>query len=210
MDISNNIDLITLECLTNPGFYDKYNLKKNNPNKISKADRKFYKKRIINETKKMLRNDFDTPALKEIFNEYVISLVDYFKIVDKRDILQEDYKNNPPQDKAPQDKAPQDKEYYDNVLDEILDISDNNLNNLISPDQLLFKTSNETKKITLDNFVVKHNPPKENIIYPEQKEINLKEPSLKTKGLKTKGLKMKALKSTQIKSSVEKENIHKI
>ena len=203
MDISNNIDLITLECLTNPGFYDKYNLKKNNPNKISKADRKFYKKRIINETKKMLRNDFDTPALKEIFNEYVISLVDYFKIVDKRDILQEDYKNNPPQDKAPQDK-----EYYDNVLDEILDISDNNLNNLnnlISPDQLLFKTSNETKKITLDNFVVKHNPPKENIIYPEQKEINLKEPSLKTKGLK-----MKALKSTQIKSSVEKENIDKI
>jgi hypothetical protein len=195
MDISNNIDLITLECLTNPGFYDKYNLKKNNPNKISKADRKFYKKRIINETKKMLRNDFDTPALKEIFNEYVISLVDYFKIVDKRDILQEDYKNNPPQD----------KEYYDNVLDEILDISDNNLNNLISPDQLLFKTANETKKITLDNFVVKHNPPKENIIYPEQKEINLKEPSLKTKGLK-----MKALKSTQIKSSVEKENIDKI
>lgn len=200
MDISNNIDLITLECLTNPGFYDKYNLKKNNPTKISKADRKFYKKRIINETKKMLRNDFDTPALKEIFNEYVISLVDYFKIVDKRDILQEDYKNNPPQD----------KEYYDNVLDEILDISDNNLNNLISPDQLLFKTANETKKITLDNFVVKHNPPKENIIYPEQKEINLKEPSLKTKGLKTKGLKMKALKSTQIKSSVEKENIDKI
>ena len=200
MDISNNIDLITLECLTNPGFYDKYNLKKNNPNKISKADRKFYKKRIINETKKMLRNDFDTPALKEIFNQYVISLVDYFKIVDKRDILQEDYKNNPPQD----------KEYYDNVLDEILDISDNNLNNLISPDQLLFKTANETKKITLDNFVVKHNPPKENIIYPEQKEINLKEPSLKTKGLKTKGLKMKALKSTQIKSSVKKENIDKI
>ena len=148
----------------------------------------------------MLRNDFDTPALKEIFNEYVISLVDYFKIVDKRDILQEDYKNNPPQD----------KEYYDNVLDEILDISDNNLNNLISPDQLLFKTANETKKITLDNFVVKHNPPKENIIYPEKKEINLKEPSLKTKGLKTKGLKMKALKSTQIKSSVEKENIDKI
>ena len=195
MDISNNIDLITLECLINPGFYDKYNLKKNNPNKISKADRKFYKKRIINETKKMLRNDFDTPALKEIFNEYVISLVDYFKIVDKRDILQEEYKNNPPQD----------KEYYDNVLDEILDISDNNLNNLISPDQLLFKTANETKKITLDNFVVKHNPPKENIIYPEQKEINLKEPSLKTKGLK-----MKALKSTQIKSSVEKENIDKI
>ena len=192
MDISNNIDLITLECLTNPGFYDKYNLKKNNPNKISKADRKFYKKRIINETKKMLRNDFDTPALKQIFNEYVISLVDYFKIVDKRDILQEDYKNNPTQD----------KEFYDNVLDEILDISDNNL---ISPNELLFNNANETKKITLDNFVVKHNPPKENIIDPEQKEINLKEPSLKTKGLK-----MKALKSTQIKSSVKKENIDKI
>ena len=192
MDISNNIDLITLECLTNPGFYDKYNLKKNNINKISKADRKFYKKRIINETKKMLRNDFDTPALKQIFNEYVISLVDYFKIVDKRDILQEDYKNYPTQD----------KEFYDNVLDEILDISDNNL---ISPNELLFNNANETKKITLDNFVVKHNPLKENIIYPEQKEINLKESSLKTKGIKP-----KKIKSTRIKSSVKKENIDKI
>jgi hypothetical protein len=192
MDISNNIDLITLECLTNPGFYDKYNLKKNNPTKISKEDRKFYKKRIINETKKMLRNDFDTPALKQIFNEYVISLVDYFKIVDKRDILQEDYKNNPTQD----------KEFYDNVLDEILDISDNNL---ISPNELLFNNANETKKITLDNFVVKHNPLKENIIYPEQKEINLKESSLKTKGIKP-----KKIKSTRIKSSVKKENIDKI
>jgi hypothetical protein len=195
MDISNNIDLITLECLTNPGFYDKYNLKKNNPTKISKEDRKFYKKRIINETKKMLRNDFDTPALKQIFNEYVISLVDYFKIVDKRDILQEDYKNNPTQD----------KEFYDNVLDEILDISDNNFNNLISPNELLFNNANETKKITLDNFVVKHNPLKENIIYPEQKEINLKESSLKTKGIKP-----KKIKSTRIKSSVKKENIDKI
>jgi hypothetical protein len=195
MDISNNIDLITLECLTNPGFYDKYNLKKNNPTKISKEDRKFYKKRIINETKKMLRNDFDTPALKQIFNEYVISLVDYFKIVDKRDILQEDYKNNPTQD----------KEFYDNVLDEILDISDNNFNNLISPNELLFNNANETKKITLDNFVVKHNPLKENIIYPEKKEINLKESSLKTKGIKP-----KKIKSTRIKSSVKKENIDKI
>jgi hypothetical protein len=140
----------------------------------------------------MLRNDFDTPALKQIFNEYVISLVDYFKIVDKRDILQEDYKNNPTQD----------KEFYDNVLDEILDISDNNL---ISPNELLFNNANETKKITLDNFVVKHNPLKENIIYPEQKEINLKESSLKTKGIKP-----KKIKSTRIKSSVKKENIDKI
>lgn len=195
MNISNNIDLITLECLTNPGFYDKYNLKKNNPTKISKEDRKFYKKRIINETKKMLRNDFDTPALKQIFNEYVISLVDYFKIVDKRDILQEDYKNNPTQD----------KDFYDNILDEILDISDNNFNNIISPNELLFNNANETKKITLDNFVVKHNPLKENIIYPEQKEINLKESSLKTKGIKP-----KKIKSTRIKSSVKKENIDKI
>ena len=119
-------------------------------------------------------------------------------VIDNNDIIQEDYKNNPTQD----------KEFYDNVLDEILDISDNNLNNLnnlISPDQLLFKTANETKKITLDNFVVKHNPPKENIIYPEQKEINLKESSLKTKGIKP-----KKIKSTRIKSSVKKENIDKI
>ena len=48
---------------------------------------------------------------------------------------------------------------------------------------------NESKKLTLDNFVVKHTPPKENIAFPEQKKINLSEPSLKIKGIKPKKIK---------------------
>ncbi len=188
MDITNNIDLITLKCLTNSHFYDRYNSKKTKGNRISKTDRRFYKKRIINETKKMLRNEFETLDLKEIFNEYVISLVDYFKHLDKRDILQKDYKNN----------EDNEKQNYDNLLDDILcDTKDSIYDNLISPDELLYNNVNETKKLTLDNFVVKHTPPKENIAFPEQKEINLSEPSLKIKGIKPK----------KIKSRIKKENI---
>lgn len=196
-DISNNIDLITLEYFTTPQFYHKYQGKQieSKTNKISKSDRKFYKKRIINETKKMLRNEFETPGLKEIFNKYVISLVDYFKIVDKSDILKERY-DDPSGNNNPDDS----NKTLDDMLDDILDISSNDF--LTSPDQLLYKTTNEAKKVTLDNFVVKHSIPKEKINFPEQKEIDLKEPSLKTKGIKP--------KQNRLKTTVKKENIDEI
>ena len=172
MDISNNIDLITLECLTNPGFYDKYNLKKNNPSKISKEDRKFYKKRIINETKKMLRNDFNTPTLKKIFNEYVISLVDYFKIVDKRDILQEDYKDI--------------AESITLNLDLNTELDDNNVKTKEDADLLLFRSIKITNP-SLDNFVKKkYTKAPEQMVMPQQKDINLRDPNLKVKGIKDK------------------------
>jgi hypothetical protein len=193
MDISNNIDLITLECLTSPHFYDKYNIKKNKPKQISKVDRRFYKKRIINETRKMLRNDFDNIALKGIFTEYIISLIDYFKIVDKRDILQQHYVSDL--------VDTSNTTYYDDLLDDILgDCSGNSTNNTMNPNELLFKTLNETKKVTLDHFVLKTTPFKEPIVYPEHKEINLNDISLKTKGIRPK----------REKTYVKKENIDKL
>lgn len=197
IDISNNIDLITLEYFTAPQFYNKYQGKQivSKANKISKSDRKFYKKRIINETKKMLRNEFETPGLKEIFNKYVISLVDYFKIVDKSDILKGQY-----QDPSGNNEPDNSNKTLDDMLDDILDISSNDF--LTSPDELLYKTTNEAKKVTLDNFVVKHSIPKEKINFPEQKSIDLKEPSLKTKGIKP--------KQNRLKTSVKKENIDEI
>jgi len=204
MNISNNIDLITLECLSSPQFYEKFNAKKNNPKKISKEERKFYKKRIINETRKMLRNDFDNLALKGIFTEYIISLIDYFKIVDKRDILQEHYHDPSSTVINSQD--------YDEMLNDILgDSSNNDINNLMSPNELLFKTANETKKVTLDNFVVKTTPIKEHVHYPEHKEINLNDVSLKTKGIKPKKHSSKlVISQSGEKNDVKKENIDKL
>lgn len=204
MNISNNIDLITLECLTTPQFYDKFNVKKKNPKHISKAERRFYKKRIINETRKMLRNDFDNIALKDLFTEYIISLIDYFKIVDKRDIIQEHY-----QDASSTVINSQD---YDEMLNDILgDSSNNDINDVVSPNELLFKNVNETKKVTLDNFVIKTTPIKEQIYYPEHKEINLNDVSLKTKGIKPKKHSSKLLISQSgEKNPIEKENIDKL
>lgn len=196
-DISNNIDLITLEYFTSPQYYHKYQGKHTEikDSKVSKSDRKFYKKRIINETKKMLRNEFETPGLKEIFNKYLISLVDYFKIVDKGDILKQHY-----EDPSGNNNENEMNKTLDDMLNDILDISSNDF--LTSPDELLYKTTNEAKKVTLDNFVVKHSIPKEKINFPEQKEIDLKEPSLKTKGIKP--------KQNRLKTRVKKENIDEL
>ena len=57
------IDLITLECLVNPGVYERFINKTIGVNGrrslVSKTERKFYRKRILNATKQMLKNDFN-------------------------------------------------------------------------------------------------------------------------------------------------------
>ena len=91
MNISNNIDLITLECLKNNNLYKQINKNINIKTKINKNDKKFYKKRIINEFKNMLKNEFPIDSLKNPFNSLIISLIEYFKMIDTKDIIQHSY-----------------------------------------------------------------------------------------------------------------------
>lgn len=178
IDISNNIDLLTLEYLSNNTFY---NRPTKQSNLVSKTDKKFYKKRIINETKKMLKNEFDNDKLKDIFNTYIFSLITHFKAIDTHDLMQKSYDSSNDIDK--------------NVLGAELDIKgtdgDDENDNIklskqtINADYLFGKE--QKKSITLDNFIIKtNNTYKKNVEFPEKKEINLNEPELKNKGIKNK------------------------
>ena len=89
----NNLNSITIEYFSNTGFYNKYLNKSEIEKYISKSDKKFYKKRIINETKKMLKDEFETDTLREIFNKYIFSLINHFKIIDRNEILQKQFNN---------------------------------------------------------------------------------------------------------------------
>jgi hypothetical protein len=175
----NLINNITLDCLLNKEQYNKYilNIKQNindnvNQNiKKENKDIKFYRKRIYYLTKELLlskeQQNILLPEVKEAFNNYVKSCINYFKIIDRNDIIQEDYKDITNE---------LDLLNETNALNENIIIDEN-----IDPNNYLMRKIN-VKQNSLDTFVKKKKNTKE-IILPKQKKINLKDPLLKNKGI---------------------------
>ena len=186
MDNSNNnmseLDKITLECLMNESSYEKYltnntinaeNDKINNDN-----DRRFYKKRIINMTKELLKrnSNIDTNTnIRNCFDEYVKNCVLYFKEIDRTDILQEKH--------GIKSVNTKDQTIFkeNHKIHTILEENDNSI------DHLLFNKNEKVKKIT-DLMGVKRKQlvKKKEVPIPKQYNINLKDPKLRKKGLKKK------------------------
>jgi hypothetical protein len=174
------VNQITLDCLINEKHKS---LNKNM--KINKKDKKFYRKRILNLTRELLltKKDKDigqsnetndditiNPDLLNAFNNYVKSCIHNFKIIDKNDIIQEDYKdmnlNN------------------SNNLENIETLKATDLN--IIENNKLFMRSIKIKP-GLDSFVKYTCKRQEDeIILPKIREINLDEPTLRIKGIKKK------------------------
>jgi hypothetical protein len=163
------ISEITLEYMMNKEQYAKY-IGKNNINKkdSSRKDKKFYKKRIIDLTKKLLNNEKPEtmyPDVTSAFDYYIKICIEYFKILDKTDILQEDY----------------------------IDISVNSMNEInydfvsessIDADNLMMRSIKIQEPNTLEKLVKrKSTKMKKQPIIPLQKNINLKDPNLKNKGI---------------------------
>ena len=164
---SNNNIMDELEYLMNPGMYEKWMKKNEKKFKVSdlKSDVKFYKKRIIQLTKDMMKDQHITNSVNKAYNEYMKSCVAYLRFLDTKDILQEEYKGIPEQ----------------------LDLSDDDVdgdpnNNLINPSYLHKQNKIEdyidVKKIS--------NVPKNETYLPEKKNLKLKDPELKKKGIKKK------------------------
>ena len=87
------INQITLDCLLNKAQYEKY-IQRNTKKSINNNDKKFYRKRICNMTKELLKEDGELipPDLKYVFDNYIKLCVNYFKVLDRSDTIQEDYK----------------------------------------------------------------------------------------------------------------------
>ena len=167
------INQITLDCLINKEVYEKmHEFKKQRI--VNKKDKKFYRKRILNLTKELLlKKDDDyseiNPDIKISFDNYIKTCIQYFKIIDNNDILQEEYKifnvNN------------------DNDCDNIIDIKNNKYDN--EKDRLFMrsiKIPNALEKIVK----VKMTKVPDEIILPKIKEIDLQEPNLRNKGIQKK------------------------
>ena len=137
--------------------------------KINRKDKKFYRRRILNLTKELLSKEeseiFISPDIKYAFDNLVKTCVHYFKILDRNDIIQEDY--NEFDDEIKEDKEISETEQF-----------------LKEENEKLLMRSVKMSNHSLDNFIkIKMTKNIEELIIPQQKEINLKDPTLKIKGI---------------------------
>ena len=159
MDIS--LNLIDLQYLTNPNQLTKIRNKKEFY-LIQPDDLEFYKKRILQTTKDMLRGEKDN-GLNKAFIEYAKTCIEHFKFTDKIELIQEEYKNL----KTPVPKS------------RSFDMKTGNT--------MMLRKKNIHPKIT-DNIKIKSTRIIKPIIMPKKKNFNLKDPKFREKGLKKKNI----------------------
>ena len=193
------VNYITLETMSNNDSYNKY-LKRNkmDHDAVLKREKKFYRKRIIALTKDILFNnlttnqpppsdslsqtDTHTPKIDDIiissFNTYARLCISHFKFKDTMDTIQGEYKDI--NHETYLNSCGVDNDTADNDYDEG---NYNPANNLSEANKLCMKQTDK-KIITLDNYVIKTTAPKNEMILPKTKNINLKDPKFKKKDIK--------------------------
>ena len=168
----NNIDNITLSCLMNKDQFENINRKNTLINDLTfKKEKHFYKKRIIDLTKKLFKNNIDNKELNNCFQLYTKSCINYLKFIDKH----------------------VEQEINNHVEQEINNHAEQEINNHVEQEinNKLIMANKETKHINLDNYIVKKKNVKEKKILPQKEEIDITGKKFKTKGIKNKKIKDK-------------------
>ena len=179
-------DSIDLLYLTNQSFVDKYNQKIGTSvhTVTLKKDILFYRKRILQTTKDLLRDNSINSNVDSSFYQYVQELIKYYKFIHKKDIIQEEYKNLKEKPK---------KEVNTNFK-----LSENN--------KIM---SRETKKHikTIKDYIpiVVRTKKKKKRTYPKKKEIDIKNPKFRIKGLEKEKSKQIICPEKQKKEQEEEE-----
>ena len=173
IDYNNKLNQLNIEYLTNNKQKNKLNQHKNSF-LLNKKDKKFYRRRILNLTKDLCFNNCPDDLLidvKESYETYVKTCISYFKLKDKTEIIQDEYK----------------EELLDQIIDSNMnEYIDNENDNILSQEEAnkLMLRSIKINKRPLDDFVkITYVKKEEDIILPKQKEFNLKDPKLKKKGI---------------------------
>ena len=172
---------ITLEFLTNPLYHNMINSKSGliNNNKINKQDIKFYRKRIYALSKDLLKGDSPNESLKKIHDDYVNAAIIYLKMIDTKDIIQEQYKVDSSSNEIVHNEIE-----HNEILPDINNINFSNESTNVDEanQQMMRKIVNISN---LDNYVIITNSNNKGNEYtlPTKKEINLHTQELKTKGI---------------------------
>lgn len=92
-------DKLTMETMMNVDAYSKYINRRSQAAELrnfsDKSERKFYRRRIIDTTKEMLRDSkyVNDGTVTNAFNAYINACIMHFKFIDLADTIQQDYSN---------------------------------------------------------------------------------------------------------------------
>ena len=167
-DSSFNTTELTLKFLANNVYQD---IMENRivDERPSPGDCLFYNKRLLNIITNMLEGKYPNDDIKKRHLNYIDGLIEYMKIQDRSDIIQNEYTKQVSFSKY--EESSDDKDEFD------ISIANKNIMNVIV----------DTKQPTLDNFILtKKVIIKEDVVHPVIKTINIKTESHKTKGIKQK------------------------
>ena len=194
--MKNSTSSIDLMYLTNINNISK------SPTDFNIVDRKeveFYKKRIFQLCKELLRSKKVTPNVNDAFDQFCLNAIEHLKMVDKTEIIQNEYKDLTSLPKQSSN----------------LDILNEN------PDEIMFKKIEKNNDNTMDKFIIKNVIKKEeSIVLPTQKTYNLKDVKYQEKNVEVKSkssavaIKNKKKKNKKVLKEKEgkskkKENIKK-
>jgi len=162
-ELDNVTDRATLAYLVNPNYGDAQTREKKDGLLCDKerfiVDKRFYKKRILSITRELFKDNQLPRNIIELHNGYVRQLIEYFKLGDRKDIIQEE---------------------YDNIIVENQCFSDSDCD-INAANKEIFNVKEPTS--TLDNYVTIKKLTADSEIIPKKRSIDLKQSGLRTKGV---------------------------
>lgn len=196
------VDHVTLDLMVNQPQYERYlRAKEADLNGKYEKAKRFYKKRIMEMTRDLLKGETETVNdifVLQSFDAYAKACITYFRNKDKNDTLQEEHMAEcvtvgylPPIAETDSVNLDNDNADNDNAGNE--DDGDNGpgaLNDSSKKKLELLMTFDKHKAVpTLDTYVIKTTPATASSaapIIPKHREINLDDPKFKTKDIKPK------------------------
>jgi len=155
------INMIDLEFLTNPMELQKLH-KNNNKLQIDQNDIAFYKKRIFQMAKNILLKKKTDIKVKNAFDSFCKVCIEYFKFIDKSEIIQTDYSHIKTKQKKPT----------------------KNINLHTTNEIIMRKKKVRSPKITDHiKIKIKRKNNKKKTIIPKKRSFNLHDPGFQLKGI---------------------------
>lgn len=169
------VNRVTLDCLLNKEMYSNQ-IKTKKERALSKEDKRFYRKRIYSLFKEIISGKPPQDLfldVKSTYETFVTTAINYFKAIDRSDIIQSEYS-----------ESVSVEDLSNNTIDGSMNCS---INDATDYNEGLLSSLRSVKMNTptLDKYVTKiRTKKKEELILPQQKDINLQNPEFKSKGVK--------------------------
>lgn len=197
--MDSSLNMIDLQLFTPHRVYERLfnnesvNDKKNIKYASKDKDFIFYRKRILQLIKDIVKGKKFTPEIHASFEEFSRNAIQYFMFLDKADIIQDT-------NGITNDKSSSRQPSSSNFLPPIYESEEQHLAN-----QLLYKEPVAPITRKMDDFVIKKNETQKNTIIPTQKTYNIKQEKYKTKGVDNSQVKKKRNKNMKIEKRLVKK-----